>query len=106
MPLSDLPIAELRVSRAQAIALAEQHVLVLGWARHHRLELDRSDWFWRSAMKDFGGTLLPRALGATRGPNGWTVTFRRRVQRNTGHAVTMDRFGRKIRLELREIALT
>ncbi len=85
MPFADVFIGELRVSRAQAIALAEQHV---------RLTTDAAE-------------ISPRAVGASRTVAGWTVAFRRAGRRCAwGRAVTMDSFGQKIRLQRRELDLT
>ena len=83
MPLADVFIGEMRISRAQAIALAAEHV------RDQESELSR------------------QALGAVRTATGWTVVFRRRPRRsNWGRAVSMDWFGKKIRLVPRDLDLT
>ena len=98
MPFSDAHADELRVSREQAMALAERLVLRRGLAWVRRMEVEITGWLrWWFPPKD--GDLEARALTASRGPFGWKVIFRFRGRRAWGRAVTMDRWGRKIALE-------
>jgi hypothetical protein len=106
MPSVDFHMCALRVSRAQAIALAERHVVAIGLARNSRLELELVQLPWLAVLKDMGGVLEPRAAGASRRGHGWVVAFRHRARRpgqRWGLAVTMDGFGNKIHIEHDEI---
>jgi hypothetical protein len=89
----------MKVSRAQAIALAERYVRNLGLAHDRRLELEVVDSFMRvmSCLKDAPWKLEARAWSASRTSAGWSVVFRHLSHRpQYGQVVTMDRFGRKI----------
>jgi hypothetical protein len=82
MPFEDVFTVGMRISRAQAIALAERHLQSTFVLVH------------------------PRAVGALRTDAGWTVAFRPTRRSAWGRAVAVDSFGVKVRLQPRELDLT